>query len=218
MRQHAKEVCEQIHSLRAPSQPNQLKLSLIFAFGHQVNQSSATFSDLWTTRLAYYSVIYWLTGSLKDKWHTEVLLKGTPLTGITVFASILICLKRLYYWHHLDGLLYYWSTGHNFFIGGHMAELSERWTRNLSSRGLFVESPSNFSGQEGCFVFVVFAFKTNNFENNTTKLSADEAKLTGLWGRNCATICTIQQNLKFGWGPEKLSGLSRNGPRVQVPP
>ena len=70
-----------------------------------------------------------------------------------------------------------------------MAELSERWTRNLTSRGLFLESPSNFSGQEGCFVFVVFAFKTNNFENNTTKLSADEA--------NCATICTIQQNLKF---------------------
>ena len=34
--------------------------------------------------------------------------------------------------------------------------------------------------QEGCFVFDVFAFKINKFENNTTKLSADEAKLTGL--------------------------------------
>ena len=63
---------------------------------------------------------------------------------------------------------------------GNIAKLSERWTRNLTSRGLFLESPSNFSGQEGCFVFVVFAFKINKFENNTTKLSADEAKLTGL--------------------------------------
>ena len=27
-----------------------------------------------------------------------------------------------------------------------MAELSERWTRDLTSRGLFLESPSNFSG------------------------------------------------------------------------
>ena len=101
---------------------------------------------------------------------------------------------------------------------GNIAELSERWTRNLTSRGLFLESPSNFSGQEGCFVFVVFAFKINNFENNATKLSADEAKLTGLWDRNCATIYTIQQVLKFARELEKLSGLSRNGPRVRVLP
>lgn len=55
-----------------------------------------------------------------------------------------------------------------------MARLSERGTRNLTSRGLFLESSSNFLGQEGCFVFVVFPFKINNFEKNTTKLSADK--------------------------------------------
>ena len=27
-----------------------------------------------------------------------------------------------------------------------------------------------------------------NFENNTMKLSVNEAKLTGLWARNCGTI------------------------------
>ena len=48
-----------------------------------------------------------------------------------------------------------------------MAELFERWTRNLTSRGLFLESRGNFSGQEGCFVFVAFAFKINNFDYYT---------------------------------------------------
>lgn len=61
-----------------------------------------------------------------------------------------------------------------------MAGLSERWTRNLTSRGLFLESSSNVLGQEGCFMFVAFPFKINNFERNATKLSADKAELTGL--------------------------------------
>ena len=30
----------------------------------------------------------------------------------------------------------------------------------------------------------------NNFENNTMKLLVNEAKLTGLWARNWATILT----------------------------
>ena len=49
---------------------------------------------------------------------------------------------------------------------------------------LFLESPNTFSGPESSFVFVVFAFN----ENNTMKLSVNEAILTGLWARNCATI------------------------------
>ena len=42
------------------------------------------------------------------------------------------------------------------------------------------------------------------------KLSVKEAKLTGLWARNCATI---QQVLivKSTSGPEKFPGHSRNG-------
>ena len=44
------------------------------------------------------------------------------------------------------------------------------------------------------------------------KLSVDGAKLTGLWARNCATI-EVVWILKFAFGPEKLTGLSRNGPQ-----
>ena len=43
------------------------------------------------------------------------------------------------------------------------------------------------------------------------KLSINEAKLTGLWARNCTTIQQILI-LKFAFGPEKFPGLSRNEP------
>ena len=45
------------------------------------------------------------------------------------------------------------------------------------------------------------------------KLSVNEAKLTGFWARNCATIQQVLI-LKFAFGPVKLSGLSRNGPQA----
>ena len=133
------------------------------ACGHQANQpiktfinlyvrapsqstKSATFSDLWATMQVSLLLTHLLADCPTKGWMTygRLIQKETPLTGVTVFASILICLNRLSYWHHLDGLLYYWSTGHNFLMGGNMAELSERWTRDLTSRGLFLESPSNF--------------------------------------------------------------------------
>ena len=44
------------------------------------------------------------------------------------------------------------------------------------------------------------------------KLSVNEAKLTGLYARNCATIQQVLI-LKFAFGTEKLPGLSRNGPK-----
>ena len=44
------------------------------------------------------------------------------------------------------------------------------------------------------------------------KLSVNEAKLTGLCARNCATIQQVLI-LKFAFGPEKLPGLSRNRPK-----
>ena len=50
----------------------------------------------------------------------------------------------------------------------------------------------------------------NNFENGTMKLSVNEAKLTGLWARNFATIQLVLIS-KFAFEPEKLTGLSRNG-------
>ena len=43
------------------------------------------------------------------------------------------------------------------------------------------------------------------------KLSINEAKLTGLWARNCAAIKQVLI-LKFAFGPEKLPELSKNGP------
>ena len=50
----------------------------------------------------------------------------------------------------------------------------------------------------------------NNFENDTMKLSVNEAKLTGLWARNCASIQQIL-TLKFALGPEKFPSLAGNG-------
>ena len=50
----------------------------------------------------------------------------------------------------------------------------------------------------------------NNIENNTMKLSLKEAKLAGLWARNCATIQQVSIS-KFAFGPETLPCLSRNG-------
>ena len=38
----------------------------------------------------------------------------------------------------------------------------------------------------------------NNFENNRMKLSVNEAKLTGLWARNCATIQQVWISLPSG--------------------
>ena len=52
----------------------------------------------------------------------------------------------------------------------------------------------------------------NSFENSTMKLAVNEAKLTVLWARNCATVQQVLI-LKFAWGPEKLPGLSRNEPQ-----
>ena len=53
----------------------------------------------------------------------------------------------------------------------------------------------------------------NNFENDTMKLSVNEAKLTDLWARNCASI---QQSLtlKLVLWPEKFPSLARNGALV----
>ena len=42
------------------------------------------------------------------------------------------------------------------------------------------------------------------------KVSIKKEKLTGLWVRNCATFQQVLIS-KFAFGPEKLSGLSRNG-------
>ena len=87
----------------------------------------------------------------------------------------------------------------------------------LVPRGLFPESLRNFSGPERVFfVFVVFAFKIEVsviFKIcNTMQLLVDEAKLIGLWAKNCAAMCQVLIS-KFHFGPEKFPGLSKNGPQ-----
>ena len=52
----------------------------------------------------------------------------------------------------------------------------------------------------------------NNFENDTMKLLANEAKLSGLRARNCATFQQVL-SLKFVLGPEKLATFRETGPR-----
>ena len=58
------------------------------------------------------------------------------------------------------------------------------------------------------FYVVIQDQSFNNFENDIMNLSLDEAKLSGLWARNFATIQLVLIS-KFAFGPEK----SRNRPR-----
>ena len=75
----------------------------------------------------------------------------------------------------------------------------------------------NSSGPKSCFMFAgrvcIQDQSFTNFENDTMKLSVNEAKLTGLGARNCATIQQVLIS-KFAFAPEKLLGFSRNGPKV----
>ena len=52
---------------------------------------------------------------------------------------------------------------------------------DFKSRGPFLEGPDNFSGSKSCFMFAVLdsRSKFKNVENDTMKLSLNEAKLTG---------------------------------------
>ena len=70
--------------------------------------------------------------------------------------------------------------------------------------GLFLESFEQCLFGPGklfcvCCVFIQEQ-SFNNFENNKMKLSVNEAKLTGLWARNCATIQLVWI-LKFAFRP-----------------
>ena len=79
--------------------------------------------------------------------------------------------------------------------------------------GLFLESPGNFLGPESWVVFAAFTFKLKVsiiLKSNKMKLSVNEAKLTDLWARSCATIQQVWI-LKFAFDrSETFSGLSRN--------
>ena len=76
-------------------------------------------------------------------------------------------------------------------------------------RGPFLEAPGNyrpifFSLKDGSF---------KRFENCTVKLSAKELKWPSSEVRTYPTFLETSI-LKYYFGPVKLPGLSRNGPRV----
>ena len=62
--------------------------------------------------------------------------------------------------------------------------------QTFPSWGPFLESADNIPGPKTSYVCRVCIHDQsfNNFENDTIKVSVNEAKLTGLWARNCATI------------------------------
>ena len=73
-------------------------------------------------------------------------------------------------------------------------------------RGPFLEAPANYP--------VLFSIPDRNFkssENYTVKLSAKETKWTSLEVRTHPTFLEILIS-KYGFGPVKFPGLSRNGP------
>ena len=58
---------------------------------------------------------------------------------------------------------------------------------------------------------ILFSTRFNNFENDTIKISVNEAELTGLSARNCATIQQVLI-LNFAFGPESYRAFRKTGP------
>ena len=81
--------------------------------------------------------------------------------------------------------------------------------------GLFLGSPgTGFLGPESCFLFAAFTSKISIsiiLKSNKMKLSVNEAKLTGLYPRNCATIQQVWI-LKFAFGPKSFLDFRETGP------
>ena len=71
-----------------------------------------------------------------------------PLLGCPFPFPTLPCLTLPFYFSSSPPVLF-----RKYFYSGTKVFSRER------TRGLFLESPGNFSGQESCSVFVVFAFK-----------------------------------------------------------
>ena len=79
---------------------------------------------------------------------------------------------------------------------------------SLSSRAHFSRVPFSFQALKAvlCLLDLQSRSNFNNVESDTMKLSVNEAKLTGFWARNYATIQQVLI-LKFSFKPEKLLGL-----------
>ena len=78
---------------------------------------------------------------------------------------------------HTVGYLFSGSFLRKFEVEQMCVWLQKSWSGACLSKG-----PGNISGLESCFVCHVYIRDQsfNNFENDTMKLSVNEAKLTGL--------------------------------------
>ena len=93
------------------------------------------------------------------------------------------------------------NSSYNFYL------YSRSLNRLYATRpkGPFLES-RQLSGPGKLFYVCIQDQRFNNFENDTMKLSVNEAKLTGLWAQQVLI-------LKFVLGTEKLTDVSTNGPQ-----
>ena len=98
-----------------------------------------------------------------------------------------------------------------FLIGCSKFPLAARPIRStVQTWGPFLESPDNLRARKAVVVYMQDR-GFNSFASNMIKLSVNETKWSSLLARTCALILYISI-WKFDFGPEKLPGLSRNGP------
>ena len=122
-------------------------------------------------------------------------------------------------WEHIQSELFKVSTG--MFNNNKKWKIVNKsavfWFEFFPKRFVpgarFSKVPVTFQARKAvlCCSLFIQDQSFNNFENNTTKLLVNDAKLTGLWARNWATIQQVLI-LKFALGPEKFPGVSRNRP------
>ena len=98
----------------------------------------------------------------------------------------------------------------NLFFGSFLREFEVEqmcvWLQKSCSGACFSKGSGNISGLESCFVFAMFTFKIKvSIILKMIQLSVNEAKLTGLWARNCTTIQQVLI-LKFILRARKASG------------
>ena len=84
----------------------------------------------------------------------------------------------------------------------------DKWT---TDQGPVSEKSWELFGPKKLFRVCIQDQGSNNFENDIIKLSVNEAKLTGLWARNCATIQQILI-LNLPSGPKSFWAFRETGP------
>ena len=95
-------------------------------------------------------------------------------------------------------------------VNGHPRDTKKVSVNQVNGAGVcFSKALVTFRAPESCnfcdFCVCIQDQSFNNFENITMKLSVNEAKLTGLWGRNCTTI-QLSFDFEICLRPRKVYG------------